>query len=270
MTFGGVLQVYYKSRVMIVIHVQPGSGIVNTRCPFHCYQGTVGVVGTQCSLTITITLQFDDLCTPGVMWVLCIFSPVYVQSHVMALQQREVVPPEVCQPSYMGPLYRPLPSVSWIQPQRNPMVIQPRLHQVIGGDYMTPQQYPHPQLLQAHPHSYSAMFDHAVQGYRPVQYTHQMVPQGQQQMYPQSVNPGVQQYHPSQQQAMLAARQPTPQHQGMAYGSMMHQPHTLGPLPQYPSVPMHQPPSLKTTGSLQVFRHQIPTYRLAYILWLPI
>ena len=202
------------------------------------------------------------------MWVLCIFSPVYVQSHVMALQQQEVVPPEICQPSYMGPLYRPLPSVSWIQPQRNPMVMQPRLHQVIGGDYMTPQQYPHPQLLQAHPHSYSAVFDHAVQGYRPVQYTHQMVPQGQQQMYLQSMNPGAQQYHPSQLQAMLAARQLTPQHQGVAYGSMMHQPHTLGPLPQYPSVPMHQPPSLKTTGSPQVFRHQIPTYRPEYaVCW---
>ena len=141
------------------------------------------------------------------------------------------------------------------------MVMQPRLHQVIGGDYMTPQQYPHPQLLQAHPHSYSAMFDHGVQGYRPVQYTHQMVPQGQQQMYLQSVNPGVQQYHPSQLQAMLAARQPTPQHQGMAYGSMMHQLHTLGPQPQYPSVPMHHPPSLETTDSPQVFRHQIPAYK---------
>ena len=84
-----------------------------------------------------------------------------------------------------------------------------------------------------------------------------MVPQGQQQMYPQSVNTGAHQHHPFQLQAMLAARQPTPQqptpqHQGVAYGSMIHQPHTLDALPQYPPVPMHHPPSLETTGSLQV------------------
>ena len=70
-----------------------------------------------------------------------------VQSHVIALQQREVVPPEMHQPSYMGPLYRPLHGVPQIQLQVNPIAIQPRLQEVIGGEYMTPQQYPHPQLL---------------------------------------------------------------------------------------------------------------------------
>ena len=182
-----------------------------------------------------------------------------MQSRVMAMQQRrEVVPPEMHQPSPMGPSYGHLAGVSQIQPQLNPMAMQPRPQ----AYNMAPQQHPQPQLLRAQPQSYAAVSAHPVQGYRPMQYSHQMVPQGQQQMY-HHVNPVAQQHHPSQLQAILAARHPTPQHQGVAYGTITHQPHTLGPPPQYPSAPMRPSPSPQTAGYPQVLGHQarpMPTH----------
>ena len=179
-----------------------------------------------------------------------------MESHVMAVQQLEVVPPQVVQDSHLGPTYQPtLAGVSQIQPQMNPMVMQPRTRELTAEGFVYPQQHLQPQLLQV---------QYDVQDYQPVQYSHQIVPQGQQQMYiPHPVNPVAQQYRPSQPQTMLVARPLAPQHQGIAYTSMAHQPDTLGRSQRYLSAPILTSPRPQTPGYLQVVNHQaypMPTY----------
>ena len=179
-----------------------------------------------------------------------------MESHVMAVQQHEVVPTEVVQDSHLGPTYQQnLAGVSQIQSQMSPMVMQPRTRELMAEGFVYPQRYLQPQLLQV---------QYNVQDYQPVQYSHQIVPQGQQQVYePHPVNPVAQQHPPSQPQTMLVARQLAPQHQGITYVSMAHHPDTLDHSQRYLSAPILTSPSPQTPGYFQVVNHQVypmPTY----------